>query len=130
MAKVKFSQPWNRRERAGGEVGSSDTKTETSGFRSTTQQLARLARASATNRLAREQGYDMVQSDEEVFLSGGFDAPTYDLASVEEGLVTLRARREELSADILASEERARAIQSDLDAKAGEAAAEPEAATE
>ncbi len=118
------------RVRGAGEQGSPESKTETSSYRTVVQQLARFARAGATLREARSQGYDMTEGDDEVFLSGGFGEPAYDLASVQEGLVALQRRREELTADIAASEERAAALQSELDAKAAEESEGPPAESE
>lgn len=129
MAGRLFNTSWKGVDKKG-EPGSPESKTETAGYRSITQQLARLARAGATLQAARREGYDIVQGDEEAFLSGVFDDPAYDMASVAEGAVQLRARREAVSA--ADAEKESAALQQEPEASAdgapeessGESAAE------
>ena len=89
-----------------GEKGSPETQTETAGYMTTTQQLARLAKAGYINKMVKGIGvHDVVTAaDEELFISGAFDEPAYDLASVEEGMAQLRARAEATSAGQAAAE--------------------------
>ncbi len=99
MGRTKRTVKWNTwvdRETYGGELGSPDTITETAGYRSVTQQLARLAKAGIQNKLSRQTGLFDIETkvDEELFLSGAYDSPAYDGVSVEEGLAELQARRD------------------------------------
>lgn len=81
-----------------GEDVSAETKTETAGYRTVTQQLAGMARAGLVNKLTRAIGKYDVESevDEDVFMSGHYLPETYDAVSAEEALRIVSQRREQV----------------------------------
>ncbi len=108
----KFNTSQYHVEEYAGELGSSETKTETAGYMSVSQQLTRLAKAGWTKRQQQEMGHDLVsKNDEELFISGMFDEPAYDAVSVAEGMAELRARRDTLLANEAAAEAAAAAAE-------------------
>lgn len=83
-----------------------ESKTETAGYRTVTQQLAALQRAGLVNRLTRSLGAYDVESevDEEIYMSGGYHDVAYDNASAAEALRKVAERRAEVRERLLAQE--------------------------